>query len=195
MRTDDDTTSVIVSMPDPIDMLNRVLAILERSFPSYLCYARPYVPPGREEVMRTIEQIVASQDALAKRVAQYIFAAGGRPDPGDFPIEFTDTHDLSIDFLVQEAIDYQKQDIADLQQCVEALRSAPTAQSLASEALGMAKAHLEMLQEMAAPASGSTRLDATTAVSSEQSTTQQTDGSPHQHKEQTLLAEEPGSRR
>jgi hypothetical protein len=30
--------------PDTINVLNRVLEILERSFPQYLLYARPYVP-------------------------------------------------------------------------------------------------------------------------------------------------------
>ena len=81
--------------PDTINVLNRVLEILERSFPQYLLYARPYVPPGRENIMQTIEQIVAGQDALAERVSQHVFESGGLPDHGDFPIEFTDTHDLA----------------------------------------------------------------------------------------------------
>ena len=51
---------------------------------------------------------------------------------------------------MQEAIDYQKQDIADLEQCVDALRLAPAAQSLAAEALGMAKGHLESLRRAGA---------------------------------------------
>ena len=133
---------------DTIDVLNRVLEILERSFPQYLRYARPYIPAGRENVMQTIERIVAGQDALAERVSQHVFESGGLPDHGEFPIEFTDTHDLEIDFLVEEAIDYQKQDIADLDECVDALRLSPAAQSLASEALGMTKGHLELLEEL-----------------------------------------------
>ena len=64
--------------------------------------------------METIEEIVAGQDALSERVSQYIFESGGLPDPGRFPIEFTDTHDLEIDFLIREAIDYQTEDIANL---------------------------------------------------------------------------------
>lgn len=133
---------------DTINVLNRVLTILERSFPQYLRYARPYIPRGREGVMETIEAIVAGQDALAQRVSQQVSESGGLPDHGDFPIEFTDTHDLDIDFLVQEAIDCFKQDIADLVDCVDALRFAPAAQSLASEALGMTKGHLELLEEL-----------------------------------------------
>ncbi len=141
---------------DTIDLLNRVLNILQRSFPQYLRYARPYIPPGREDVMQTVNEIVAGQDALAERVSQAIFESGGRPDPGEFPIEFTDMHDLGIDFLIREAIDCQRQDITDLEQCVESLRLAPAAQSLAAEALGMAKAHRESLEELHGKTSPST---------------------------------------
>jgi hypothetical protein len=133
---------------ESIDVLNRVLATLERSFPQYLRYARPYIPPGREDVGDTIEEIAAGQDALAERVGQMIVESDGLPDPGQFSIEFTDTHDLGIDYLNQEAIGYQKQDIAELQACADALNLSPAAQSLAAEALGMAKGHLESLEEL-----------------------------------------------
>ncbi len=135
---------------DTINVLNRVLELLERSFPQYMLYARPYVPPGREGIMKTIEQIVAGQDALAERVSQHIFESAGLPDHGDFPIEFTDTHDLGIDFLLQEAIDCGRQDILDLEKCADVLRLAPSAQFLASEALGLAKGNLELLEKQSA---------------------------------------------
>jgi hypothetical protein len=133
---------------DTIEALTRVLVILRRSFPQYLKYARPFIPMGRENVMETIGEIVDGQDSLAARVAEYIFESGDLPDYGKFPIEFTDTHDLEIDFLIEEAIGYQKQDIADLAQCVDELRLSPAAQSLAAEALGMAKGQLESLEEL-----------------------------------------------
>ena len=133
---------------DTIDVLNQVLEILERSFPQYLLYARPYIPAGQEHVMQTVESIVAGQNALAERVSQQVFDSGGLPDHGDFPIEFTDTHDLSIEFLILEAIDCLRQNIVDLEECVDSLRLSPAAQSLASEALGMTKGHLELLEEL-----------------------------------------------
>lgn len=142
--------------PDTIDVLSRVLAILERSFPQYLRYARPYIPFGHEGVWETIEEIVAGEDALAERVSQMIFESGGLPEPGKFPIEFTDTHDLGIDYLIQEAIGYQKQDIANLKECADSLNLSPAAGALAAEALGMAKGHLESLEELAAKPGEST---------------------------------------
>lgn len=137
-----------MSSQDTIDCLNRVLEILERSFPQYILWGRPYIPAGRENVMQTIETIVTGQNSLAERVSQLVFESGGLPDHGKFPIEFTDTHDLGIDFLIEEAIDCFKQDIEDLEGCVEKLRLTPAAQSLASEALGLTKGHLEQLEKL-----------------------------------------------
>jgi hypothetical protein len=141
---------------DTIDVLNRVQITLRSSFPQYLQYARPHISAGRENVMETIEEIVAGQNALASRVSEYIFDSGALPEKARFPIEFTDTHDLEIEFLIEEAIGYQKQDIADLAQCVDELRLSPAAQSLAAEALGMAKGHLESLEELPVDPTAST---------------------------------------
>jgi len=152
---------------DTINVLNRVLAILESSFPQYLRYARPYIRPGRENIMQTIEQIAAGQDALAERVSQLVFASGGLPDHGEFPIEYADTHDLSIDFLVNEAVDCVKQDVAALEECVHDARLAPAAQSMAAEALGMTKGHLELLQKLATGSTALTQLGATPAVAND----------------------------
>jgi len=175
---------------DTINVLNRVLELLERSFPQYLRYARPYIPPGRENIMQTVEQIVAGQDALAERVSQYIFESSGLPDHGDFPIEFTDTHDLSIDFLLQEAIDCTGQSVGDLEQSVEALRLTPAAQSLASEALGMTKGHLELLQKQA-PGGSSTNSGANPMFANDAPVSKEAAGIPHRQEERKTLAGNP----
>jgi hypothetical protein len=152
---------------DTIETLNRVLAILERSFPQYLQWARPYIPPGREDVVEAVADMVAGQRALADRVIEMIADSGALPDTGKFPIEFTDTHDLGIDFLIRQAIQCQRQDLANLEQCVEQLRLSPAAQSLAAEALGMAKGHLESLEELSLAPSGSTKFGATPALAND----------------------------
>ena len=68
-----------------------------------------------------------------------------------------------IDFLLQEAIDCVKADVGDLEQSVDSLRLAPAAQSLASEALGMTKGHLELLKKQATGGAASNKLVATSA--------------------------------
>lgn len=135
-------------MPDTTQVLNRLLSILRKSFPQYLLYARPYNPPGDERVAEVFDEITAAQDSLADRISQQIEASGELADSGKFPIEFTDTHDLDIDFLLREAIGYQQQDIVAIESCAAATDLAPTAKSLAEETLGLAKGHLESLEEL-----------------------------------------------
>lgn len=178
---------------ETIDVLNRVLAILERSFTQYLRYARPYVPPGREDLEQSLADIVVGQDALAERVTQMISAAGGLPDNGKFPIEYTDSHDLAIDYLVRQAIDGQKQDIADLSRCVEELRAAPSAQSLACEALGQAKGNLEILEELARRPEAAMKLGGPSAFANDVPVENVIAGQPHRQKERKLLAGKPDS--
>jgi hypothetical protein len=182
-----------MSSTTTIDVLNRVLAILERSFTQYLRFAKPYVPPGRERVGETLDAILDGQNALAERVTQMIHEADGLSDNGEFPIEYTDSHDLSIDFLVREAIQGQKRDIADLTQCVEQLRLAPAAQSLASEALGMAKGNLEVLQDLAKqPQAAMKPTSNTPAFANDMPVVNEITGEPHRQQERKTLAAKPG---
>ena len=129
-------------------LLNRLLAIVGRSFPQYLQYSRPYVPNGRDVLTETIESIVSDQNGIADRISEMLIEADALPRSGEFPIEYTDTHDLSIDFLINMAIQYQQQDIDAVNKIAEQLQLAPAAKSLAEEALGMAKGHLESLREI-----------------------------------------------
>lgn len=179
--------------PNTINVLNRVLTILERSFPQYMLYARPYIPTGRENVMQTIEQIVAGQNALAQRMSEYIFESGGLPDHGDFPIEYTDTHDLAIDFLIEEAIDGLTQDVQDLEQCADSLRLAPAAQSLVFEAAGLVKGLLELLKELAIRPTSSTKVGVASAFANDAPISKESAGVPHRQDERKLLAGDPQS--
>jgi hypothetical protein len=141
---------------DAVDVLNRVLAILRRSFVQYVRYARPYMPPGREQALETFHKIADEQDALAERVNHEIVKSGGWPDSGDFAMEFTDTHDLGIDYVIREAIGYQKQDVAALGQLANAPNPGRAAKALVDEALGLAKAHLEALERLGPRSDNST---------------------------------------
>ena len=130
-------------------LLNRLLAIVSRSFPQYLQFSRPYVPDGREEVTETLQSIVADQNGIAERIGQMILDNHALPRSGEFPIEYTDTHDLDIEFLVNMIITYQRQDVDAIADLVEQLQLSPAAKALTEEVLGMAKGHLESLREMA----------------------------------------------
>lgn len=137
-----------MSQPATNQLLNRLLAIVGRSFPQYLTFSRPYIPAGRANLMETIESIVADQDVMTERLSQMLKDSNSPARQGDFPMEYTDLHDLDIDFLMRAAANYQRQDIESIAEVVDELRLAPAAQSLAEEVSGMTKGHLDSLLEL-----------------------------------------------
>lgn len=129
-----------------VEILNRLLAIQYRSLPRYLSYAPPWTSAADDGAVAALTNIVALQERMAGRIAELVLARRGRPDPGDFPMEFTDTQFLALDFLIGELIHYQKQDVAALRQCARQLSDDAEALALAEEALGAEQSHLETLE-------------------------------------------------
>ncbi len=139
-----------MSQPATAVLLNRLLAIESRSFAQYLQYSKPYVTPGRENLVEAIHSVVTDQNGLSDRISQMLIDSHWPLRTGEFPMEYTDLHDLEIGFLVNSAIGYLRQDIEEIGNLVEQLQMAPAAKSLAEEALGMAKGHLDTLKELVA---------------------------------------------
>lgn len=131
-----------------IDVLNRLLTILHRSLPMYLNEASPWTQHGDQQASAALSQIVADQQRDCRRLADLVLERYGRLETGEFPMEFTDLHFLSMDFLVGELVRYQQQDIEAIEQCVSRLAGDAKAQTLAQEILGAARAHLEMLEAL-----------------------------------------------
>jgi len=133
---------------DTIYWLNRLLAIHCKSFPQYMRWSRPHVPAGRGEELESVEAIALDQDAMGDRISRMIIDGHALPRSGEFPMEFTDLHDLDVDYCLRLAAKYQEQDVATIQGLVERLQTAPSAKAIAEEALGMAKGHLDTLREL-----------------------------------------------
>lgn len=129
-------------------ILSRVLATQTHSLPRYLQYAAPWLHQGDERASAVLQLVSADQQRLAERIADYLLAHFGRVDSGEFPMEFTSMHDLSLDYLMQHLTDYQRTVIRRLEQCAQALSADSAAQALAQEALGAAKGHLESIEEV-----------------------------------------------
>jgi hypothetical protein len=136
-----------------ISALNNLLATLHRSLPSYLNYSSPWEHEGNERAVATLADIVLDQQALARRTADVIMARGYAPRWGEYPMEYTGLHDLSLDYLVKEVIRAQQADIARIESFVDRVDDDREARELVQEALGASRAHLEALQDLlAAPA-------------------------------------------
>jgi len=130
------------------EILNRLLILHSRSLAAYLNDARPWAIQSHPKTLAVLEQMVADQQNTVDRLAALILESGP-VDPGEFPIQFTGWHDLSVEWLVHKLIERQKKTIALIEQLTAELSMAPYAQAVAKEALGQAKGHLENLQEVA----------------------------------------------
>ncbi|MBI3836741.1 MAG: hypothetical protein HY288_02240 [Planctomycetia bacterium] len=129
--------------------LNRLLTILYRSLPMYLTYAHPWTHRGEEKALTNLRHIADDQKQMAGRIARHILDHHGPIETGEYPIDFLDMHDLSLDFLITRLVQCQKNDVAAIEQCVAELRADRQAGVLAEEALGAARGQLEALEELA----------------------------------------------
>lgn len=134
----------------PTDALNRLLQILYRSLPVYLHGKQIWSPRGREEIGRELEEIAADYRMYVEKIVSLVYDGGGCVDPGQFPLDFTSMHDLSVEYLFRELVRRQGRDVAAIERCVDDLETWPEARSLAEEVLGNARGHLDNLEELAA---------------------------------------------
>lgn len=134
---------------DAISALHELLALTRGSFPHYLHFAHPYLTTGDQQCLRTLDDIVADQEVLAQRVVEQLERRGKLVPSVEFPMTFTDSHDLALGYLIERAIRYQRQDLAALHRLSDSLDCHPSIRSLVLEAKGMARAHLEALEECA----------------------------------------------
>jgi hypothetical protein len=138
----------VIDKTRKFDLLNRLLAIGYRSFPMYLTDAAPWTHEGDEKATEVLENIVADQKGMVQRIGEFILDSGWRVETGEYPMEFTDTHFLSLDFLLKELVRYQRGDVAAIERIVSQLGDDRVARELAEETLGMERAHLEALEAL-----------------------------------------------
>ncbi len=129
-------------------LLNQLIAMHNRSLPAYLRYAAPAWQAGDEAAREVLRLVAEDQRDTAERLAALVTENGYFVDNGEFPMYYTGYHDLSFDFLLKQIIKEQKEDIKVMEQIVDRLNLVPMAKSLAEEALGASKGHLESLQEI-----------------------------------------------
>ena len=141
-----------MSQAETLSVMNRLLAILYRSLPLYLHDAQPWQSKHDDRAAAVLALIVEEQRRLASRVAEFVLDHGGQPDPGDYPLEFSDAnwHFVGLDYLLHPLIEHQRIDVERIARCVAELHDDRPARVLAEEALGAAKAHLESLEELVA---------------------------------------------
>ena len=138
-----------MNSPNTIEVLNRLVVIHHRSLGMYLGYAPPTWHRDDQQAKEELGRIVADQKDLIDRIGEMVVGNHGAVFYGSYPMEFTGYHDLSFEFLLEKLLDHQRDDIAAIETCVSLLEGSPApARSIAQEALGMAKGHLESFEEL-----------------------------------------------
>src|SRR5262245_45740267 len=105
----------VMSQAETLSVMNRLLAILYRSLPLYLHDAQPWHGKRQEDerAAKVLNLIVAEQRSLSEHVAEFILDHGGEPNPGAYPLEFSDAnwHFVGLEYLLHPLIQHQKIDI------------------------------------------------------------------------------------
>lgn len=134
-----------------IDLLNELLAMHSRSLPVYLASAKPWVRINDDRSLQVLRNMATDHKRLVERIGQAIAHHGGVPDVGEFPMLYTDMHDLATDYVVRTVRELQSRDVVRIAEITAALAEVPDALAIAQESLGAAKAHLDELDELTRP--------------------------------------------
>ncbi len=133
-----------------VSVLNRLLQTLCRSLPLYAEEVKPWSLAGHEPVWTAIGRLAADSRMYSQRVAEAIIEHGGQPNPGPYPLEFAALNDLGLEFFLREIILHLKRDQTVIGECAAELAHAPAVRSLAEEAYGNLRGHIELLENLAA---------------------------------------------
>lgn len=134
------------SEPDSNHALNRVLVVLHRSLAAYLSYADPWVAYGNEESRRIFDRIVADKKERVAQLTTLLHARRHTIDFGEFPMDFTSLHDVSLDFLLKGLVEHQRRDVQTIEGCLGRLKGDAEGRALAEEILASSQRHLHSLE-------------------------------------------------
>jgi hypothetical protein len=139
--------------PSTLDLLNQLLALHSRSLPTYLDSARPWFSEPNSDAEAVLRLIAEDHRLMVDRIGTLILEHEGTIKPSEFSMDFTDMHDLSVDYLIPQVVARLEEDIDWIRrECVPQLSGASEARAIAEEALGAAQGHLDSLNELSLPA-------------------------------------------
>jgi hypothetical protein len=134
-------------------VLNRLLIVLSRSMPMYVSHAAPWVSYNGDQTRDALDHLVADQKQYVERVTRLLQDRRYTIDPGEFPMTFTDLHDLSLGFLSKRMAEQHRLDVQAIERCVQQLQGDAEGRALAEEILDNAREHLHSLDSLGAQSS------------------------------------------
>ncbi len=130
------------------DLVHRLFALHARSLATFLAAAPPWEADQQHHNLRVVSAIAGHQLATADRLGEWLVEHRQAALLAPFPTRFASLHDLSADYLLPELLRQQDDLIAALDEALPRLRGSGPLEALVQEALGMAKAHRDMLADL-----------------------------------------------
>ena len=135
-------------MASTINLLNELLALHSFSLPMYLTNARPWATRQDAKAVDALSRVAADHQRMTDLIGSLILDLGGEIQPGEFPMMYTDMHDLSTDYILNEVYRFQRIEADRIEEIATQLVDQPKPHAIAKEALGAAKGHLQNLGEL-----------------------------------------------
>jgi hypothetical protein len=133
---------------DANQALNEILVILHRSLPLYLSYAAPWVTYGNEDALRILDHIVAEKKEHVRRITQLLEERRRTVALGEFSMDYTSLHDVSLGFLIKHLSREQRRDVRAIESRLHRLNGDPEGRALAQDVLQSAQAHLQSFESL-----------------------------------------------
>ena len=140
-------------MTGKIELLNELLALHSTSLAMYLSNAKPWAIGSDPRAIQALDDVARDHKRMVDRIGHIILRNNGIVRYGEFPMQFTDLHDLSTEFLVSAVQNEQLSTDRRISEIVESLSGSPEALAVAQEAAGASKGHLDNLAELMAESS------------------------------------------
>lgn len=119
----------------------------------YLLSAPPHRQYGDEKAWEAITNVINDQSLMINKLADFVEELGGTPYHGEFSMDFTGMHDLSMDHILQNVVERLQCEVEWMKQLSGQLDvDETTARALVQEAIGAAKGHLDSLDDCAGAA-------------------------------------------
>ncbi|MFC1759705.1 hypothetical protein ACFL2H_13210 [Planctomycetota bacterium] len=135
-------------MVSTIDLLNELLALHSFSLPMYLVNAKPWASRRDVNAVEALALVATDHQRMTDLIGSLILELDGEIQPGEFPMMYTDMHDLSSEYILHETLRFQRLEIERIEEIATQLAEQPKPHAIAKEALGAAKGHLLNLCEL-----------------------------------------------
>src|SRR4029079_17229031 len=134
-----------------VEVLNRLLVLLDCSLARYLSFARPWVRRRYLLLDAVARRMSYEHEMFARRIARLIYDRRGAVQSCVFPMGFTSYNDLSLDFLAPRLLEHQRALVVTAEESAKQLDDDPEARRLVKKVMASLQCYAELLQELLSP--------------------------------------------